>query len=35
MRSNRSVDSDTELASISLTLLPNGESGQWLRQSDR
>jgi hypothetical protein len=29
MAANRSFDTDTELASLSLTLLPNGESGQW------
>jgi hypothetical protein len=28
-RPNRLVETDTELASFSLTLLPNGESGQW------
>lgn len=29
MRSNRSFDTDTELASFSLTLEPNADSDQW------
>ena len=32
-QSNMAVDADVELASLSLTLLPNGESGQWQRET--
>jgi hypothetical protein len=34
MSLNKAVNTDAELVSLSLTLLPSGESGQWGEEAD-